>query len=213
MPKLNTTIDNLEWKSNKIISTSTVSPNSWTDAQYPSAKTLLNIAHPVGSILTTSTNVNPAATLGGTWELVDKAFKDLYITLDSTYWTATNATIGEASNVLLADHSIAIRLNLIASSEFNDESKAVGTLNLAKCGISSLSYSVNYCPIISDLGNCVMSYKITSDGAISMHEVLNVNDTHVMPSGSDFFINLTQPINSNKMLDDFCDKFYWKRTA
>ena len=71
MPKLETTVDNLELKSNKIISTSTVTPDAWTDAQYPSAKTLLNIAHPIGSVLTTSTNSDPALTLGGSWELID----------------------------------------------------------------------------------------------------------------------------------------------
>ena len=40
MPKLNTTIDNLEWKSNKV--TAANPSSSWTDTQYPSAKALYN---------------------------------------------------------------------------------------------------------------------------------------------------------------------------
>ncbi len=213
MPKLNTTVDNIELKSNKIISTSTVLPDDWTDAQYPSAKTLLNIAHPVGSVLTTATNTNPAEKLGGTWELVDKAFKEKYITLSSSFWTNTNATIGELSNVLLTDHSMAIRLNLTTTAEITDEAIDLGKLDLTACGITELSYAVFYNPVISDLGNCVMNYRMLQDGVISIHEVININGAHTMPAGSDFFINLVQPIRYEKMLDDFCDKFYWKRIA
>ena len=213
MPKLETTVDNLELKSNKIISTSTVTPDAWTDAQYPSAKTLLNIAHPIGSVLTTSTNSDPALTLGGSWELIDKAFKDTYITLDSSYWTANAATIGELSNVLLTDHSISIRLKLITTVEISDEAIELGKLDLTSCGIEELSHAVFYNPIISDVGNCTMNYRMMQDGTISIHEVLNIDGTHKMAAGSDFFILLVQPIRYSKMFDSFCDKFYWKRIA
>ncbi len=218
MPKLNTTIDNIELKSNKVFGA--VPSADWTDTQYPTAKTLFNtytslidIAHPIGSLLTTSTNENPAATIGGTWELVDKAFKDTYISLDSTFWTATNATIGEHSNVLLADHSISVRLNLTSTGELNDNPTDIGKLALTQCGITELTHAILYAPIISDLGNCVMNYKATQDGIISVHEVINIDDTHTMPAGSDFYINFVQPVSHNKMIDSFCDKFYWKRTA
>lgn len=212
MPKLNTTVDNLELKSNKVVSTS--NPSTWTDAQYPSAKALLDIAHPVGSILTTATNENPAAKLGGTWELVDKAFKEKFITLATSNWTATNATLGSYSNVLLTDHTIALRLNFIATTVFeNDNTVELGKLNLASCGIEQLSYAVFYNATISDLGNCSLNYRISQDGTIAVHDVLNVNGTHTMASGSDFFIHTVLPVSSNYMLPDFCDKFYWKRTA
>ena len=213
MPKLNTTVDNIELKSNKIISTSDISPNEWTDAQYPSAKALLDIAHPVRSILTTSTNENPASKLGGVWELVDTSFGENYITLDSSYWTAENATIGELSNVLLTDHSISIRLNLKTTTEINDEMITLGKLDLTRCGINELSYAVFYNPIISDLGNCTMNYRMMQDGTITIHEVINIDGTHPMDAGSDFFINLTQAIRYEKMDPEFCNKFYWKRTA
>jgi hypothetical protein len=213
MPKLNTTIDNLEWKSNKVISTSTNNPDSWTDAQYPSAKTLLNFAHPIGSVLTTSTNTNPASTLGGTWELVDKAFKGMYITLDNSYWTPVSATLGDRSNILLNNHMIAMRLNFTTTAELTDTPTDLGTLDLSRCGISALSYDILYNPIISDSGNCTMNYRMTQDGTLSVHEVLNINGTQSMPRGCDFFINIVQPVGHDKKLDEFCDKFYWKRIA
>ena len=51
------------------------------------------------------------------------------------------------------------------------------------------------------------------NGTVSLHEVINVNGTHAAAAGSDFFINIVQPIRYYKILDDFCDKFSWKRTA
>ena len=214
MPKLNTTIDNLEWRSNKIVSTNTAAPDTWTDAQYPSAKLLLNIAHPVGSVLTTSTNTNPASTLGGTWELVDKTFKETYITLTSDHWAATNAALSNYSNAFLSDHNLALRLHLTTNIALTDDNSfPLGTLNLASLGASQLTYSIFYNTTISDDGNCSLTYRIDQDGLITVPEVLNVNGTHNMASGSNFFIHTVIPVDYGKMLDSFCDKFYWKRTA
>ena len=212
MPKLNTTIDNLELKSNKVVSTS--DPSTWTDAQYPSAKALLDIAHPVGSIITTATNENPASKLGGAWELVDKAFKGTYIPIDSSFWTPLKADIiGSNSSAILIDHSISLRLNFNNTTVLDDNAADIGTLDLTRCGVSKLSYGLSFDPIISDSGNCTMNYRITQDGVISIHEVLNIDGTHTMPTGSNFYINILQPVGHDNMLDSVCDKFYWKRTA
>lgn len=218
MPKLDTTIDNLERKSNKVMGS--VPSSDWTDAQYPSAKTLyntynnlLNTMHPVGSIITTSTNVDPSTTLGGAWTLVDKGFKTSYLTLTSSFWTPTNATILEYSNVLLTDHTIAFRLGLKTTAVLSDETAPLGQLLLPSCGVTQLSYAIFYDTAISDGGNCVMAYRVDQTGTVSFHEVINIDDTHSMASGSDFFLHFTVPVKHADMIDDFCDKFYWKRTA
>ena len=221
MPKLDTTIDNLERKTNKV--TGTVPSASWTDTQYPSAKTLynsynsllnmLNLVHPIGSILTTSTSTNPAASVGGTWELIDKGFKDTYITLDETYWTHTSADIGEYSNILLNDHTISMRLNLKNTVALTDSSIALGKLALTSCGVNSLSYALFYGVAIADNGNSTVAYRIDQDGRISTQDVLNIDDTHNLPVGSNFYLLVTQAVRHTNMLDEFCDKFYWKRTA
>lgn len=218
MAKLDTTIDNLERKSNKV--RGEVPSSDWTDEQYPSAKTLyttyntlLDLMHPVGSIFTTTTNTNPAALFGGEWTLVDKAFKNTYLTINSTHWTATNATIGDYSNILLNDHTIAFRLNFKTTAALSDETVTLGQLALASCGLNQLSYAVFYHTAISDGSNCVIACRMDQTGTISIHEVINADDTHSMVSGSDFFIHLTVPVRYTDMLDDFCDKFHWKRTA
>lgn len=218
MAKLDTTIDNLERKSNKVTG-STPSAN-WTDAQYPSAKTLYNtynklldLMHPIGSILTTASNVNPAATLGGTWTLVDKAFKDTYITLDSSYWTNTNAELADYSNIMLNNHTVSMRLQFKITTTLSDSTVELGKLDLTSCGITNLAHAIFYDAIISDGGNCTLGYRFDTDGTILIYEVLNVDGSHSMDSGLSFYIHLVQPVKYTNMLDEFCDKFYWKRTA
>ena len=214
MPKLNTTVDNIELKSNKIISTNTVSPDTWTDAQYPSAKTLLNIAHPVGSILATDANINPSETLGGTWTLVDKAFKGTFMYIPTASWTATNATLHTTSNVLLIDHTINLRIYVNLTTAINGDTDVVlGKLDLTSCGLTSLSSAVYRQPAVSDTGNCTACYTIESDGTITMNDVLGPNNAHTAAVGSDFIFNILFPAGYDRMLDNFCDKFYWKRTA
>lgn len=216
MPKLNTTVDNIELKSNKIISTNTASPDTWTDAQYLSAKALLNIAHPIGSILITETNTNPESTLGGTWELVDKAFEKWHKTLDPSFWTAKNANLlTDNSSVTLIDHMLCLRMNFTSTAALNDDPQDIGTIDLQKCGIvaDGLSHDIMFDPIISDNGNCIMNFRMSKKGVVSIHEVLNINNTHIMDIGSNFYINILQPIDYEKMENSFCDKFYWKRLA
>lgn len=166
----------------------------------------------------TSTNTSPASTVGGSWTLVDKSFEDTYITLDSTYWTkpaesALNSTIINASHVMLADHTISIRLNIKPSVALSDTETYLGKLNFPSCGISALKHAIMYNVAISEGGNCTVCYRLDTDGTVSVWDVLNVSGEHSMASGSSFYIHVTQPVHHEEMLDDFCDKFYWKRTA
>lgn len=215
MPKLNTTIDNIELKSNKVLSNS--SPSDWTDAQYPSAKALVDIAHPIGSILTTTTKENPGLKLGGSWEPVDKTFRYQYIPLDSTYWTGAAGSIypsPTAASVILSDHTFALKLAMRVDTAIdNDNTVYLGTLNIKACGIEKLPQHIMYAPAVSDEGNCTVAYYVGTDGKIELYETININGTHSMASGSVFYVYLTQSIEHENMLDNFCDKFYWQRTA
>ena len=220
MAKLNTTIDNIELKSNKVYGTT---PSAgWTDAQYPSAKalynayaSLVNVAHPVGSIMITSTNASPASTVGGTWELVDKGFKDTSGYITSTHWTAGTASLVDSTSSLffLKDHMISIRLNLKTNAVLTDETSSLGSLALEKLGITSLAYTVISDVAASDGGQCTISYSVGVSGAVSSSDVLALDDKHSMAAGSTFSIHINQAISYPEMLDAYCNKFYWKRTA
>ena len=222
MPKLNTTIDNLELKSNKV--TGTTPSSSWTDNQYPSAKTLynaynslLNMIHPVGSILTTATNTNPAASVGGSWELIDKDARDLWRQIPTTAWTPVAADINtyesNLSYVSLSQHTAHFRMFFSTTADLSDTEVALGKLDPEACGLVGIPYGILSDVAMSDGGACTICWKITTDGTISVVDVLNVDGTHLLPSGQTFYLNFTYQIKGNEILDDFCDKFYWKRTA
>lgn len=223
MSKLNTTVDNIELKTNRV--TGTVPSANWTDSQYPSAKALynaynklLNIQHPVGSILTTATNTNPSKTLGGTWTLIDKAFRNSYIVLDSGNWTKGTAeliTTTDASTVALVDHMINIRLKVQPNVELTDSDSVLGTLKFDELGVERLHYSILYATAQSDGGQCQVNYSFAHDtGVLTAHDAINLADgSHSMAAGQFFFVNITEAIPYSLMLDEFCDKFYWKRTA
>lgn len=219
MPKLDTTIDNLELKSNKVIGD--IPSSAWTDAEYPSAKTLystysklLDLMHPIGSILTTSDDLNPADTLGGAWKLVDKAFRHTSTDLTTSHWTSTNASLmGTSSNVLLCDHTLTIRINLKTTIAITDDTVPLGKLSLPSLGLTQLTYAMFYQAIVSDGGNCTLLCKIDQDGTITVHDVLGADGTHSLASGNDFYIHVVLPVGCDNMLNNFCDKFYWKRTA
>lgn len=218
MPKLDTTIDNLEWKSNKIISTSAIPASDWTDAHYPSAKTLLNIAHPIGSILTTATNTNPSATLGGTWELVDKSLKPAIIALTPSIFNAGLSTLdATASSVMLADHTVNIILTFYTSASYVLSSAAV---NLGKFVLSS--FGLKSIPVIDFKGLATTkdanetieyTFRFSADGTVSTQKVLNTTSEKFPVK---FYVQLTIPVGFDNMLtgnDTFFDKFYWERTT
>lgn len=227
MPKLDTTIDNLERKTNKV--TGTVPSADWTDTQYPSAKTLynaynnltnmINLVHPIGSVLTTSSKVNPAETLGGTWTLVDKSLKNTSKVLDSTYWTKPanselKAEIISGTSVInITDHIISIRLNIKTKVDINDTGAELGKLLLESCGVNQTMFAVINDTTFSDEKNCVISYTFSKDGTLTITDILGLSGSNTLASGASFYIHIVQPVYQEQMLDEFCDKFYWKRTA
>ncbi len=206
MPKLNTTVDNLELKSNKVIGT--FPSADWTDAQYPSAKTLYNAydkTHAVGSILITSTNTSPAETFGGEWELVDKEFKNMSIT--SGVWESHNGSFKEGSVVILAGHTISVNLNLSTSMAIASSTVDLGRLKLELCGITALPFA--NVAIAGSTSNPLI-YEQSTDGTIKFTKTLSGNS---IASSTVFPIHFERIVEKSVMLDTFCDKFYWKRIA
>jgi hypothetical protein len=218
MPKLNTTIDNIELKSNKVKNATAVS-SSWTDDQYVSAKTLYNIynriLHPVGSIITTASNTNPASTLGGTWELVDKAFRNAYFYDYDIFWHSPNgvADLGTNCSAALVDHLFSLRLMITTNVVLNDTAVIIGELGFEDLGISRLHYTILQGVAVSDDGQCTINYSINCEtGEITINDVINANGLHELPAGSTFYISIQEAIPATFMIDSYCDKFYWKRT-
>ena len=225
MAKLDTTIENIELKTNKVIGN--IPTADWTDDQYPSAKTLYNtynqlvdLMYPIDSILITSTNIDPSDTVGGKWEPVDKSAKDAWIPLPTTAWTVSNAELGISGNAVsgltLSHHTAQFKLQLSVNSAaaLSDTEVILGVLNPAVCGLKAFPYSINDNVAIADFGDITLSWKLSSDGTISITDIFNAEDgSHSISSGSSFWLNFTYVVKASDLLDSFCDKFYWKRIA
>lgn len=257
MPKLNTTIDNLELKTNRVFGNTPSA--AWTDEQYPSAKTLystynslhgectgvsdrcktletnygtltktceslsdsydtltesynklVNIAHPVGSIMITATNTNPSSKVGGTWTLIDKGFTSANAS-STSYFTPKTNVVHNDTNVTRAGHTIRIRTAVTVNTEVTDTGLSLGTLNFSSFGITKIATGLVGGTVFSDGANCGISWNL--DAATGELSISDVFETAKTTSGNGFNIDMTFPVQYTHMVDSFCDKFYWKRTA
>ena len=191
-------------------------------------------AYVEGNVLITSTNRNPSEYLGGTWKLVDKGFKhtseivmfdkkiddDIYYGANG-YNTRYNALCMDKMEVYyhLAGNVVRFRIScyLKPSETFDD----VGVLSFiemdwADFGFTNLSAGFNAIACYNDVLNSsglLMSIKYT--GTISQKDVIGSSRQLTIPNSmtEPITIDFTTPINHVYMLDEFCDKFYWKRTS
>lgn len=263
MAKLETTADNLQWKSNMIISKEnsaelTVADLD-TDGKYLSAKATAQVIsnainaggggapincddiNPIGSVIITSTNTNPGLSLGGTWELFDKEYKtskDRMLSVDYALgglkaWEETNysATIysGYAAK---SGHDIRLNLVLTTRSAITGGS-ALGNRTFGKLHSDALGFTsfdpFNYqltedrfAHATNDVGTefYMIRYIIGSAGEVIFTHVYDKIGAQTgapaggtLPANAKVYINTDLQINAANMLDSFCDKFYWKRTA
>ena len=218
MPKLNTTIDNIELKTNKVIGE--LPSNTWTDAQYPSAKTLYNtytglrsMSHPIGSVLIMTTNVDPTNTVGGTWELMDKGFKSYSDFVDNgIIFTPAVGITPTAIYMARGEKTIRIRISLAANTTLTDAGLDLGMLNFDKIGISNLHSSfINQVTYQDDIATGGIVYSVLADsGLVKQTDVFGVTS---IGANANFSLDFTFVVHHDHMLDGACDKFYWKRTA
>lgn len=222
MPKLATTVNNLELTSNKI--TSGTPSSSWTDSHYVSGQTLyeaynslktaITNAHPVGCVVCMSTNTNPAATLGGTWTLIDKDFTHTWLTLSSSNWTATNAAFS-AGHIALYGKTMMVRLCIVPSVNITDSTITLGKLNLSSLGFPGTYFGMNYKTSQSDGGQASVVYTFGTDGTITSYDALNISGDHLYEAsaGSGFYVQEYLTFPPANMPDKYCNRFYFKRTA
>ena len=225
MARLNTTVNNIELTTNKV--TGSTASSSWTDTQYPSAKTLYNVynnlnneinaSYPVGSVVCMTTNTNPAQYYGGSWTLIDKEFKHTWIDANSGAWTATNATFNTCS-IALYGHDIMIRLQITPKSNPGDTTTTLGKLNFAHSSIglpSTLWFSHAQGIATSDGHAATMCYDFLNDGTVTSYDCLNVDGTHSLLSPTSYYLTFTEYFSCRpeNMPDAHCNKFYFERTA
>lgn len=180
----------------------------------------LNYTHPVGSVICMGSNTNPGNTLGGTWTLIDKEFKTQEIT-NAFVRNTTNTTSIDSQSVILSGKSIWVRMgftNKVALGDTAIEVAYLGTSESAafnKIGLTSTPYLTRLCGW-SDGGNAILQMNLFAGEDSGHYGRVTSVDAQPATCAKDstvFFTASSRITDINKMLDSFCDKFYWKRTA
>ncbi len=233
MAQLKATVGQIQLTTNMIKSDDN---KAWTDDYYPSAKSVSNIVdtkiaaiipsdkfeHPIGSILITSTNDNPATNLGGKWSLIDKEYKTNKDSLPAgaSIWTPTTASLA-SGHIVQSNHSIYLKLELSTTASISGSSTfplKLGTISPTAIGADANAPRIAFG--ISDLVEGVIQavdgiktynvhYKIEAGGEIYITKLLS---SETMPTSSKISITAYVPMVKDFMADWACDKFYWKRT-
>lgn len=193
-------------------------------------------AYVEGNVLITSTNRNPTEYLGGTWELIDKGFRnnsssvifDKYVG-DGNYYGAENYKSSYSIhcfdkmqvNCFRSQSTVRLRIEFYLKKGESFDDAGVNTaalLDFSDFGFTNLPVSYNYIPCYTDrLNGEGLLMNILGDGTVRIDDILvddrKSNPKLVVPSDHHEAINIdiTTPIRIEHMMDDYCDKFYWKR--
>jgi hypothetical protein len=219
MPKRAISVNDIQLVEN-IVEASAPS-EEWTAQQYPSAKTLYNIynkMYPICSVVCMSTNKNPggADALGiGTWTLVKRELKDTYVSLaEGKGWTSTNATL-ETGCFMVHNDMWNVYLNVKLTKATADSTTALGTLDPTVIGLTRVPFEKNGLPFTIDGDSVTGNYRVETSNVVSINDAWTPDGTHAFTYGSYplcLHFSYTIP-QENYLMDSFCDKFYFKRTA
>lgn len=171
---------------------------------------------PVSSVVLTSTNTAPS--YPGTWTLIDKEFKDRALwnktPSDSdniVYWlTDAIAEDNESASVVWHNHSILVRLSWDSYLQESDATRQICRIPLTSLGVTYMTFStdVDYHDVMRALG----FFHITNSGNYAYVEIVDWIREASAGNGT-WHAEFDVPIPHQWMLDSFCDKFYWERTA
>lgn len=169
--------------------------------------------YPVDSIVVTATNENPSQHLGGAWELIDKDLKNAVYSLKSVGITLLNATSAEVYATTFGK-TVNVQVTFIIGSALGEDSVKWFEVDWTKIGLTGAFPWSNRVLFYSDGGNGVAFGTIHyNDGSVMTNDVVVKGGGTEIPSGSTVYGAFTLAITNAHLLDDFCDKFYWKRVA
>ncbi len=170
---------------------------------------IIDLIYPIDSIFVTATNINPVSLFGGTWELVDKEFAPLVIYGDDLFSKNTTNTSNHTCYATRAGHEIHLELNLNNKIALNDDTKTMGTFNLNNLGITRFNNVMDITGF-TDGGNCAIFFSISTSGILTILDI--IPESSVVAS-KHLDSCVTAVITPDYMLDNACNKFYWKRIA
>ena len=169
----------------------------------------------IGDIVITSTNENPASRLGGTWELIDKEFADLATnSSDNTYFSPSSSVTFDAIYIMRTGHNLKLRLGFTNEVTLNDSKILLGTLNYGELGVDNISFGLNNLVGATDDGNGLIQMQLNwTTGDLNSVDVVPKGTATTIASGNYVYVLIDILVVKDLMLDEACDKFYWKKTS
>jgi hypothetical protein len=177
-------------------------------------QSLLDLTHPIGSVFTTSTNINPSTTLGGTWELINKSFAN-YSGNNSTLFTPTDKVSSCSVYVNRNGSSVRLRIYVVLATDIadavaeNSKDDVLGSVQYDQIGIASLPFGLYQYPCGCDGADAVILCELNyGTGELSAVQVIPEGNKTAKVG---MYLDATFVIPTGFMLDEFCDEFHWKR--
>lgn len=170
--------------------------------------------YPVGAQYVTSTNTNPSAWLGGSWELVDKSLAYAeYTSSDGTYMS-----FGSVNSLnfaaIVSGNNVQIRIQFYNTSAIADTTYTVGTIDWSSLGFSEIVMTLNYIIGASDAGGGVFMASVNAGtGAVTIGDIVGKSSATSIAAASNCYMYFSAIVPKEYMLDSACDKFFWKRVA
>ena len=167
----------------------------------------------IGDVLITSTNVGVeemATRHGGEWELIDKGFKSATGTKGYTLNT-TNCTEITQFHWTRSGHSITINIRFTNKVQIADTALTMFTIKYETLGITRMLYHY-YGVFWSDAAKCAGFFNLNSTSGV-FNTVDIIPDNYISAGRDDNSTAISFNVPMEYMLDEACDKFYWKRVA
>lgn len=144
----------------------------------------------------------------GEWELIDKEFESYQGTKNEGFSNTSNAT-EPTCYFIRGGHSITFQFGFYTNAQVADSTLQLLTVSLSTIGVNNLYCNHSFI-LWGDEAQSVAFTKLTYDGKITTHDQLP--DAYIAKSrwleGT-----ITVDVVKDNMLDEACDKFYWKRIS
>ena len=185
--------------------------NSWVAIKHG---TNLDPINPVGTVIMTSENVNPGNKLQGTWKLIDKEFSSRSFDVNDNIITPGDKISNFACYVVRSGHSYAIRLDFRNTEALGDTTVDLCTFDFKTLGVSRIYMNSSFIFGGTDGGNgyalCGLNWRTA---VFQSYDVVRKDGSNSIPADSVFTIYFTLVSRYDYMLDEACDRFYWKRIS
>ncbi len=180
------------------------------DDGVPTMAEIFNATHPVGSVFVTNTNTNPANILGrGAWTLIDKEFTPS--TANTTdFFNAAELITNSGGYLIRGGHSIRVRQLVTIDVQADDNDLLLGSFIWTQMGIENIAADMIERMSFADGANGgIVYYVANASGNVTVKDVFDAPST----SGKRFYLEFVIVVDHSRMIDNYCNKFFWKRTS